>query len=104
MHFDIDKIFKKLKDILVIWETHEQNLLIKDFNNEEEVADFIGTSAYFIKKTLDGKDIRGCLWKPNIFFKPIDKERHYRYIVVYTEDWRNYSEVKRRNRIKKLLK
>ena len=75
IYLDIDKIFENPKDILVMWETNEHKLSIIDFDSEEEVANFIGTNAYFIKKTLNGKKIKEQVWKPNIFFKPIDEEK-----------------------------
>ena len=98
----INEIIDQLKNILVIWKAKEDGLYLKDFDNEKEVAQFIETDPYFVKKVLEGKTIQGQTWKPNIFYKPIDDKYQYRYIVVYRDDWKSYSEKKRTNRINKL--
>ena len=89
----INEIIDQLKNILVIWKAKEDG---------KEVAQFIETDPYFVKKVLEGKTIQGQTWKPNIFYKPIDDKYQYRYIVVYRDDWKSYSEKKRTNRINKL--
>lgn len=91
-----------LRDILVIFFTEEHGLVAKDFEEESDVAKFIGTETYFIKQVLKGKKIKGEMWKPNIFYKNIGEGKQHRFIVVYTKDWIDYSEKQRVNRINKL--
>ena len=101
-----DETIEKLRtlgDILVCWRSKDfDGLNIMGFNNKEDVAEYLKTSPYFIKQVLEGKTTKGSLWKPNIFYKNIDEEYQHRYIVVYTEDWINYSYRMRENRIIKL--
>lgn len=94
---------ENMKDILVMFYTTEDRILCIDFNTSKEVSEFIETSEYFVNKVLRGKTIKGSTWKPNIFFKSINETQQLRYIVVYKEDWINYSERQRSNRIKKLM-
>lgn len=95
--------FRKQGKILIIWKMkikNEISLALKGFNTKEEAAEYLETIPYFIEKILKGKEIRGAIWKPNIFYK----NNQCRYIVVYTEDWISYSEKMRKNRIDKLFK
>ena len=94
---------KDLNDILVFWRSQESKKVLGiDFQTVEEVADFIGTKPYFIEKVLKGKTINGKKWKPNIFFKNLDDTHQIKFIVVYKDDWFNYSERQKNNRISKL--
>ena len=49
----INEIIDQLKNILVIWKAKEDGLYLKDFDNEKEVAQFIETDPYFVKKVLE---------------------------------------------------
>lgn len=102
MEYDI---LKKLKNILVFNNRMTEGkieIYLEDFDTSEDVARRLDTKKYFVDKVLKGKTIHGTKWKPNIFFKRIDEDYQYRYIVVYKEDWLSYSYIKKKNRIKKM--
>lgn len=55
-----------------------------------------------IKQLIEKSNLYGNEWISNIFTVRIDKEHYKRYIVVKKNDWENYSEIKRKNRLRKL--
>lgn len=95
--------FENMKKILVMFCTIEYGVVCVDFETTDEVAAYIGTDKYFVEKVLNGKFIKGSVWKPNIFFKPVNEDEQVRYIVVFNQDWVSYSVTKKRNRINKIM-
>jgi len=101
-YIDFDNIPDWFKNVIVMY-NHKNGLVwVTHFNTKEEAADFIGVKPCYINRSLEGQMLYGKRWKSNLFFKPVDENYEYRYIIVYKEDWINYSKVKRQRRLKKL--
>lgn len=75
----------------------------RTFNTIEEAANYLKTKPYFVSKVIKGKKIKGTAWKPNIFFKNNKDKSQNRFIVVDKEEWNNYSNAQRINRLVKIM-
>jgi len=99
----MSKTKTKLKDtVYVMFYTTENRVLRKEFEYEEDLEEFIGSSMWFINKALEKKSIKGGEYKSNMFNKTIDDKSYIKHIIVYKNDWESYSIRKRKNRLNKL--
>lgn len=98
-----DEIYETMNPILVIHELDDGDFIMRDFYSIDKVADYVGAKSYKIEQVLKGKTIKGSTWKPGIYYQNLDNGKQYRYLIVLTEEWKNYSQTKKLNRFKKLV-
>lgn len=72
-------------------------------NNISVISNDLELNPIGVKKILEGVELNGSIWKSNIYYKNLGDDKQKRYLIVYEEDWKEYSIQKRRNRIQKII-
>lgn len=55
-----------------------------------------------IKSVLKGSMLYGTSWKSNIHTIKLEDDNYIKVIIVYADEWDNYSKVKQENRLRKI--
>lgn len=92
-----DKIYvikyKSIKDGDIICST-------ETFNTIDDVCCNLNEKYHRIKNTIEGTMLYGNVYKSNIY---TNKLSGCKYVIVYENDWINYSNTKKINRLNKVI-
>lgn len=60
-------------------------------NNINEISDTLELNPIGVKKVLEGVELNGSIWKSNVYYKNRGDGKQKRYLIVYEQDWEEYS-------------
>lgn len=72
---------------------------IDNFNTIEDICEHFNENYHRIKNTIDGTKLYNNPYKSNIY---TNKSSGNKYVIVYKDDWNEYSDKKKVNRLNKI--
>lgn len=95
-------VYSELKNILLILESKYGGFNATSFESIDCLAQYLDVSPNLISEILNGVELGGEIYKYNIYYKMVDKNTYYSCLIVYKEDWINYSQKEKDDRINEL--